>query len=163
MFGIMARIENLILTVWVGGLISIGYVAVPVLFKTLEDRSMAGELAGTMFTVVSVIGAVCGLILLVSMWKNLGKNKFRHWRFWTVIIMLLLVLIGAVVLQPIMANLKLEGLAEGSEAAAEFGKLHGISAMLYMATVILGSILVMAGSRSKKTIKTLSDIHEIKD
>ncbi len=161
MFGIMARIENLILTVWVGGLISIGYVAVPVLFKTLEDRSMAGDIAGTMFTVVSVIGAVCGFILLLSMWRHLGKNKFKHWRFWTVIIMLILVLIGAVVLQPIMANIKQDGLVEGSEAVAQFAKLHGISAILYLATVILGSILVMAGSRSKKTIKTMSDIHKL--
>ncbi len=161
MFGIMARIENLILAVWVGGMISIGYIAVPVLFKMSDDRALAGNLAGNMFTIVSVMGAICGLILLISMWKHLGKNKFRHWRLWVVVVMLLLILISAVVLQPIMANLKQEGLVEGSEAAAQFGRYHGISAMLYLATVVLGSLLVMAGARSKKTVKTMSDIHKL--
>jgi hypothetical protein len=36
-------------TVWVGSLLAIGYLAAPVLFAQLSDRGVAGNLAGAMF------------------------------------------------------------------------------------------------------------------
>jgi hypothetical protein len=38
------------LTLWVGGFWAIGYLAAPMLFYNLDDRMLAGMLAGKMFT-----------------------------------------------------------------------------------------------------------------
>ena len=57
--------------------------------------------------------------------------------------MLVLVAIGQFDLQPMMAELKAQGLVEGSVAAANFGKLHGVSSILFMITSIAGLILVI--------------------
>ena len=56
--------EQLLVTLWVGSLWAIGYLAVPILFSTLDDRMLAGMLAGKMFTAVSFIGLGCGTALL---------------------------------------------------------------------------------------------------
>ena len=59
-------IERIILTLWVGALWAIGYLAVPFLFSGLDDRRLAGELAGEMFKAVGYVGLVSGIILLVT-------------------------------------------------------------------------------------------------
>ena len=41
--------DRILLTLWVGSLWAIGYIAAPTLFATLEDRALAGTLAGAMF------------------------------------------------------------------------------------------------------------------
>ncbi|NOX26610.1 MAG: DUF4149 domain-containing protein, partial [Gammaproteobacteria bacterium] len=41
--------ERILLTLWVGGTWTVGYIVAPVLFKFLEaDRQLAGALAGEM-------------------------------------------------------------------------------------------------------------------
>ena len=57
--------ERIILTLWVGSLWAIGYLAVPVLFHSLDSRTLAGELAASMFTLVNGLGLVCGGLLLL--------------------------------------------------------------------------------------------------
>jgi MFS family permease len=133
--------ERVLLTLWVGGLWAIGYIAVPSLFATLDDRQLAGALAGQMFHIISYIGLVCGVLLLVSVLKRLGLQ----WRAWVLIVMLLLVATGEFVLQPMMESLKLEGLVEGSDAKKQFGMLHGVASIIYLVESLLGLILVIFG------------------
>jgi hypothetical protein len=57
--------------------------------------------------------------------------------------MLLLVVIGEFGLQPQMAELKAQGLVEGSGVAARFGVLHGISSILYFANSVIGVVLLV--------------------
>ena len=45
--------ERVLLTLWVGGLWAIGYMVAPALFATLEDRALAGNLAGLMFEIIA--------------------------------------------------------------------------------------------------------------
>ncbi len=134
--------EKILLTLWVGALWSIGYIAVPVLFGSLEDRQIAGMLAGKMFTAVSYIGLFCGLVLLISLFKR-AHNIKQELSFWLLLLMLVLVLIGEFVIQPQMAQLKLQGLVEGTAAAAQFAKLHGIASILYMLNSLTGLTLVI--------------------
>ena len=134
--------EKILLTLWVGALWAIGYIAVPVLFGSLDDRQLAGMLAGKMFTAVSYIGLFCGSVLLVSLFKR-SDNIKQELSFWLLLLMLVLVVIGEFVIQPQMAQLKLQGLAEGTAAAAQFGKLHGIASILYMLNSLTGLILVI--------------------
>jgi len=56
--------------------------------------------------------------------------------------MLGLVIVGEFVLQPMMAELKMEGLVAGSEQAASFARLHGIASILYLINSLAGAVLV---------------------
>ncbi len=140
----MARIENLVLALWVGALFGVGYLAVPVLFASLDDRQLAGELAGQMFRLVGYLGLGAGAVLLASLfWQG------ARWRLWVVVAMLALVVVSVFVLQPMMVELKQHGLLPESEAARDFARLHGVSSILYLLTSVLGAGLVLAGLRSR--------------
>jgi len=142
-------VERILLTFWVGGMWAIGYVAVPMLFSVLDDRHMAGELAGPMFSAISFIGLVCGVLILIGMLYREGGQFTRSWRVWVVAVMLGLIIISQFVLHPMMIETKAQGLVEGSDLAKRFGQLHGISSLLFMATSLLGLILVIFGLHRK--------------
>ena len=131
-----------------------GYVVAPVLFQLLE-RKTAGMVAGQIFTVTAYIGLVCCLVLLVSLVfiRTPAGEKFGNPRHWMLLVMIILILAGQFVLQPMMAELKETGLAEGSQAATDFGRLHGIASVVYLVNSILGLGLVIAGPR--KDIKAV--------
>ncbi len=143
--------ERILLTLWVGGLWAIGYLAVPVLFHGLNDRRLAGEVAGQMFGVLSLVGLVCGALLLVRVIYVAGKKWRGAWRVWSLVAMLALVATSAFVLQPMMQELKATGLLEGSTAAKHFDQLHGASSVMYLITSLLGLALVAAGPGKERS------------
>ena len=140
--------EQLLQTVWIGGLLVVGYLAVPILFQTLDDRRLAGAVAGSMFSAMSIVGFICGGALLLSALVASGSRWLKTRRVQVLLIMLCLVAIGFFVLQPMMQTLKAVGYQPGSEVAAQFGRLHGISSLLYLATSLLGVYLVMMQART---------------
>ena len=144
---IMLASERILLTLWVGGMWTIGYLVAPVLFGTLNDRQLAGDLAGFLFKIIGIIGLVSGVILFLLAITEFGRHWFRTWRVWTLIVMVTLVGTGLFVLQPMMQDLKAQGLIQGSIQATRFGQLHGISSILYLITSLLGLSLVIAGTR----------------
>lgn len=145
--------ERILLSIWVGALWSIGYLAVPTLFASLDDRILAGMLAGKMFTGVSIIGIGCGTALLVSFWMQSIKPLAER-RVQLLLAMLVLVVVGEFILQPQMAALKAEGLVEGSGAAARFGVLHGIASLLYLANSLSGLVLLwLVGARRHEGLR----------
>lgn len=133
--------ERLLLTLWVGGLWVIGYMAVPMLFSTLDDRKLAGSIAGDFFHVMNYIGLVCGVLLLLSVVIRLRKA----WQVWALVAMLALVCVNEFTVQPLIQELKLLGIAEGSPAQDEFRRLHGLASVIYMITSLLGLSLVVFG------------------
>lgn len=149
----LQQLEQLLLTVWVGSLLAIGYLAVPVLFYRLDDRQLAGELAGQMFQWVHGIGLVCGLsLLLISYFisRHNLRAYLRQWRYYVLVVMLLLVLLDIFVLQPQMAAIKLQaGWHDSAELMARFGRLHGIASLMYTLTSIMGVVLVIKGLREE--------------
>lgn len=140
--------ERLLLTLWVGALWAIGYLAVPTLFALLDDRILAGVLAGRMFTLVSYLGLVCGTLLLLGTAVRQGRGVLRSVRGWLLLAMLLLVAAGEFGLQPLMAQLKAQGLTEGSAQAAQFARLHGLASVLYLINSVCGLLLIGAGDKS---------------
>lgn len=143
---VLANGERVLLSLWVGALWSIGYLAVPTLFSSLDDRILAGMLAGKMFTGVSLIGLGCGTALLSMFWMQSVK-PLQERTVQLLVVMLVLVLLGEFVLQPQMAQLKAEGLVEGSGVEARFGVLHGIASLLYLINSVSGVVLlVMLGT-----------------
>jgi hypothetical protein len=144
--------DRLILTLWIGGMWFAGFVVAPILFDTL-DRSTAGTVAGQVFTVTSYLGIACAIALMLGQFMRTGLAVYRSARFWILVCMLLLILIGQFLIQPMMVDLKAQGLVEGSEIASRFGRLHGISSFLYLVTSLLGLVLVSFGGRTDTETK----------
>jgi hypothetical protein len=140
----MLKIERIILTLWVGGLWGVGFLAVPVLFHSL-DRHAAGELAAPMFTLVNGFGLLCGLLLLLSTAFFGGRGWYRSWRTGVVIVMMAVSAVILFIIQPQMAALKVQAAAAGGTLGTQFGRLHGISSILYLLASVLGLLLAGAG------------------
>ncbi len=145
----LLAVERLLLALWVGGICVIGYLVAPILFATLTDeRQMAGMLAGKMFSAISWVGLVIGTLLFIGSIVGTGAQWLRQWRCWALISMLLVVVLMLFVIQPMMADLKSQGpVIKGTELAAEFGRLHGISSGLYLLMSLSGLTLVATGLR----------------
>lgn len=139
--------ERVLLTLWVGGLWAIGYLAAPVLFHSLDNRTLAGELAGTMFKIINGLGLACGGLLLISAALSQGRGWYRSWRVGAIAIMMAVAAAILFVIQPQMAALKAQVAASGGELGPQFGRLHGISSVLYLLASVLGLLLVASGGR----------------
>jgi hypothetical protein len=140
--------ERIILTLWVGGLWAVGFLAVPVLFHSL-DKHAAGELAAPMFTLINGFGLVCGGLLLLFAALSQGSGWYRSWRTGVIAVMMAVAAIILFVIQPQMAVLKAQIAAAGGELGPQFGRLHGISSILYLIASVLGLLLVAAGGRHR--------------
>ena len=138
--------ERVLLTLWVGGLWAIGYIAAPTLFALVDDKSVAGGLAGQMFHIMSYIGLACGGLLLVSIFL---RNRLQ-WQAWVLIFMLVLVASSEFILQPMMEALKVQGLVDGSPIKKQFGILHGVASTLYLIISLCGFSLVAFGLGERK-------------
>lgn len=140
--------ERILLTLWIGGSWAVGYIAVPSLFANLEDRQLAGYLAGEMFRAIFSVGVICSILLLASVAVSAFNSALRSWRWWLLVAMLGLTLVSLFVLQPMMAELKAQ--REVLEAAiyqSRFGRLHGFSSALYLVISLAGLVLVVFGLR----------------
>ena len=145
-----AGIDRTVLTLWVGGLWISGYLVAPTLFSMLNDRQLAGLLAGQIFQSMNYIGLIAGGYLIVAIIVRTGSNSFRQWKLWVLVSMLILVIIAAFVIQPMMQELKTQGISEGTMQAKQFGRLHGLSSVLFLINSILGLLLVTTGLDRKK-------------
>ena len=131
--------ERVLLTLWVGGLWTVGYMVAPALFATLEDRALAGTLAGLMFEIIAWIGMGCApMLLVINQVRYPGRRL--NWRMLVLLAMLLMVMLGQFVLAPMMADLRATGQAD----ADAFARLHGIASLVYLVNSVLGLVLVMA-------------------
>lgn len=145
------KLTLIAITLWVGSLWAIGYLAAPVLFSALSDKTTAGMLAGRMFTIVAYIGMVCGFYLLIHRLASFGGIALRQGFFWVVLVMLLLAVAGHFGIQPILESLKEQALPKGvmeSMFRDRFARWHGISSIVYMVQSVLGVFLVLAPRRN---------------
>lgn len=137
-------------TLWVGGMWLLGYVVVPALFRVLPDRQLAGRVAGELFTLLAYIGICCALYLLIYQLQQFGRAALRRRDFRIVAAMLLLVLAGQFVLQPILAGLKVQALpldVMQSPFATQFKTWHAVSGMLYLIQSLFGAALVISSKK----------------
>lgn len=153
MRGLADASYTLALTLWAGSLWAIGYIAAPILFSSLDDRVLAGTLAGKMFAVVGWLGMGCGLYLLAFMLLRLGAGAMKRAIFWIVLLMLLLAAAQLFGLQPLIAQLRSESVPrELVEAAARsrFATWHGVASVLYLVQSLLGVFAVLAAARGQR-------------
>ncbi len=138
----LPAIERVLLTLWVGSLWVTGFMVAPLLFASLDDRSLAGSLAGKLFGITAWLGLACGAVLLLAHLLRAGSGG---WRAWVIAAMLVLVGTGQFVLTPMIAELRVAGMA----GTPRFGQLHGLASMLFVATAVLGLWLVAAGQERR--------------
>ena len=141
----LSRLNLIVITLWVGALWTTGLSAY-MLFDSLQDKQLAGNLAGKLFTVVSYIGMASGFYLLIQRLLNYGTGALKQSFFWAVFGMLLLVLAGHFGIQPILAQLKADAMPADvmhSIFAERFGKWHGVASVAYLVECLLGFVLVL--------------------
>lgn len=146
---------SIAIALWVGGMVGVGYVAVPVLFLRLADRSLAGFLAGDMFAIGGWIGIVCGGYLLTYLFRAHGRAALRNCVTRLVVLMLLLGMIGQFILQPIIDAIRMQALpmpVMQSTFAASFARWHGLSSVLYLLEFCLGIALVINQGKGKRAL-----------
>lgn len=147
-----SALYGIVIAVWVGGQIAIGYIAAPVLFSQLADRMLAGNLAGMMFSVTAWAGLGCGAYLLLYLVMTWGASVLRSAEFRIVVLMIVLTLAGHFGIQPILAQLKTEALPQPvmeSLLRDRFALWHGVSSALYLFQTLSGIALVLMQGRGK--------------
>ena len=136
----------IVITLWVGGLWTIGYLAAPILFSSLGDRQLAGLVAGKLFSLIGWLGLGCSVYLLIFIFARLGSRFFRSAVFWLVLLMGLLAAASQFGIQPLMVQLKADALPREvmeSVLRDRFATWHGISSILYLIQSLLGLWLVV--------------------
>lgn len=149
---------SLVLTsVWIGGLLALGYVAAPSAFAVLQahdpaaGRALAGELFGVTLLRAQhfLIGAGAIQAVLLNVRAAVGPRP-RQYKIQLATVMLMIALTGysAFVIAPkieairVAANGPIAALASDNPAKAQFGALHGWSNGL-MALTLIGAVSLM--------------------
>lgn len=143
---------SIAVSLWVGSLFAIGYLAAPVLFQELADRTLAGNLAGAMFILVAYTGLACGGYLLFYLLARRGWRSIKSGVFWIVLAMLALTVAGHFGIQPILMQLKADALPRQVMESAlrdRFAAWHGVSSGLYLLQSLLGLWLVLWQERGR--------------
>jgi hypothetical protein len=139
------RLSLIIIALWAGALWMTG-ISAYVLFDSLQDKQMAGMLAGTLFTVVSYIGMVSAFYLLVHRLAQDGTTALKQAFFWAVLLMLLLILAGHFGIQPVLEGLKAQALPADvmqSVFADRFKTWHGVASVAYLLECLLALVMVV--------------------
>lgn len=141
----LSRLNLIVVTLWVGALWMTGLTAY-VLFDALQDKRLAGSLAGCLFTIVSYIGMVSAIYLLIQRLLDYGTAALKQSFFWAVFVMLLLVLAGHFGIQPLLAQLRSAALPNDvmhSVFSSRFKNWHGVASVAYLLECLLGFVLVL--------------------
>jgi hypothetical protein len=142
------RLFIVIAVLWVGSILTVGYLVAPAIFSTMTDRQAAGMVAGSVFKLEAYLSLiVCiGLMVLANLLVNRGLNQFKLIR-WLLLAMLLCAIAASFILIPWMNALRDDALLQGmpvmlSPSATLFARLHGVSSILFMLQSLLGILLV---------------------
>jgi Domain of unknown function (DUF4149) len=138
---------RLLLALMAGSLWITGYVVAPTLF-TMLDRTLAGEVAGQLFTWVAwiVIGAAGALLAL-------ERGLLRHAGPWVatgIVVVLAIALAGLFGIRPRIAALKAAqqaGRIAADEFRTDFGLWHALSSTLFLLQSVLAAALVVVWRR----------------
>jgi MFS family permease len=147
-----AALYSIAVAAWVGSLMAIGFIAAPLLFARIADRTVAGALAGDMFAITAWVGLACGAYLILYLLAVKGWRAFQSGVFWIVLLMLALAAAGHFGVQPVLAQLKADALPRQVMESAlrdRFATWHGVSSALYLVQTLLGIALLILQERGK--------------
>ena len=159
----LLRVASLVvIALWIGGLAVLGFVAAPAIFATLEGVDPAGgrALAGRVFG--DILGAfqpwIWGLgftafsLLVVRSLMGPRPHKLAL-RLGAILLMLALSAAGAFYITPRIDALRnstpqpMASLADDDPRKSEFGRLHGLSSVFMLMTLVTGLGLFWAETK----------------
>ncbi|HKQ05013.1 MAG TPA: DUF4149 domain-containing protein [Blastocatellia bacterium] len=154
---VVAGLEALLLTIWVGAMLFFSFAVAPTVFAVLPTRELAGQVVNSLIAKVEWIGLVCGPLLLLSqlfVWpKREGEAKARVLRVILLGLMTLLVLGSRFWVSAKMHSLRaqlsgpIDDLAVTDPLRVDFNALHGISVSLMGATLLAGIVVIFLSVR----------------
>jgi len=127
----------MLLTLWLGMQLTVGYAVAPLLFARLGDPVLAGAVAGELFRFVFVAGVPA------LFWAHWALPVPRRWPHRLLEAALVMLILQAAALQPLMAHFK----ALGPESRGSFLAVHGMSQILYAAVSLMVLIVLFAPLR----------------
>jgi len=140
---LLPKVRLLVAALWAGSLWAVGYLVAPTLFATLNDRILAGTIAGSLFHAEAMLSLGCGVAMGLLLW--LATPDWTPRRRRTVLLLIVAMVMCTVVshfgLQPMMAELRSTGLADEA-VKNRFGMLHGISSVIFLVQSLLAGWLV---------------------
>jgi hypothetical protein len=143
---IATRIRLLVAALWAGSLWTIGYVVAPTLFLSLHDNVQAGTIVGFLLRSEAWLAIACAIILYLLVRFSTIEPAHKRTLSLVIVAMLACALVIYAGLQPAMAKLKeaagAAGLA-GTPQGRQFGILHGVSQLVYLAESVLAGVLLV--------------------
>jgi hypothetical protein len=147
------------LGIWVGGMGTLGFIVAPAVFRTLPSRLQAGTTFGSILqsfgTLQLLLGGVC-LGSLVLLWGAGGlRGRRALFRGLAVAVMLGLVLVSQWYLAPEIVRERqglvgFDSIPAGTPQKARFDRLHRASVGLAVATLLIGSVLLVCSTATLK-------------
>jgi hypothetical protein len=113
----------MLLALWAGSLVTVCAIAAPAAFAVLSDRQTAGQVAGRLFLIETIVGIVVSVVVLAAY----AASRIIAPRSVAVLVAIAAAapLISHVILSPLMDS------ARSAGNMARFGALHGVSALLF--------------------------------
>ena len=124
----MQRLPAIFAGLWAGSLLTVCAIVAPTLFAVLDDRGLAGELAGRFFSTQAWLGLGLAIAMFGSVY--VGQRRFPRTD---------VLLIALTAAAPLASELLLGPAMEHARAGgdmARFGMLHGASAMLFLSASV---------------------------
>lgn len=149
--------ELVALALWVVGTWIVGYLVAPVLFATIPERALAGQVAGVLFSRMAAIGIGCAIVLLAMMaYAPRGAVPWRRSVYaWSVLLMLACTIFNLAVAQPQIAALKAAGWPRTtSDGANLFAIWHAVSASVYLLQSLLGLAALLTWGRTRGAVRS---------
>lgn len=135
-------IHLLTLCVWVGGMVFFSFIGAPAIFKHLT-RDMAGTVVGAIFPKYWMMGYVCSLLLLGTLFY-IAKGNVSAFKaqFGILAVAVALSFVSGMVIGAKARGIKAQMNAEQDGVKREtlhkeFGRMHGVSAIMNVATIFL--------------------------
>lgn len=140
------------LAVWIGGIVALGAIAAPVLFRRLP-RPEAGALFGPMLRIFEKVSMGAAILAVAGAAGKaiMGGQNMNAWavvRFGALGGMVLLLLVANLSLHPAIrrvqdANPGISSLPEEDPARAKFQRLHKLSEKIMMGQLWLGLLALL--------------------
>ena len=130
--------ESVLTCLAAGSLWTIGFIVAPTLFAVLPERTLAGAIAGKLFTAGAIVCSVCCVLLLI-----LRASRGARWTdgAGTLVISML----GFVAMAEWLVNPFVR--AARAASSESFAMWHGLSSVLWLGASIAGLALVVVQGR----------------
>jgi Domain of unknown function (DUF4149) len=130
-------LHRLIVALWAGLLVTVGLVVAPGLFRLLDDRELAGRLAGGFFWLATVASFPLGLGYMVLARRAGRPVALALWA---------MALLG-VSEWAVRPQLTAARLTAGSQSTT-FALWHGLSTLLYLSALVAVMVLLVRDLKS---------------